>query len=282
MSELNRMEIIASLEQSEVVTAILTLSVNHGWEEEDLPGGEILFRLHTHNPQFFVELEASLKANLPGLDVSTDMIPELDWVESWKEFFTPVEAGSRFIVLAPWMEEEKAATSRMPIIIEPKTAFGTGHHATTSLCLDAISSLFDADKIKAGDGFLDLGTGSGILGIAAAKLGLSGIGVDPDIMSVENALENREINGVSADAFVVRRGSIEAVDGGPFELCLANILAEPLLNLAAPLSAKVKSGGCLVLSGILKSQAETVKAAYSALGEPVTFTRDEWACLVWS
>ena len=282
MSELNRMEIIAAPEQCELVTAILTLSVNHGWEEEDLPGGETLFRLHTHNPQFFVELESSLAANLPGLDVSRDLVPELNWVESWKEFFTPVQAGSRFIVLAPWMEKERAETSRTPIIIEPKTAFGTGHHATTALCLDAVSDLFDAGKIKAGDSFLDLGTGSGILGIAAARLGLSGIGVDPDIMSVENALENREINSIAPEAFAVRRGSIEAAEGGPFDLVLANILAEPLLNLAAPLGAKVKNGGCLVLSGILKSQADMIKAAYAALGEPMMFTRDEWACLVWS
>jgi ribosomal protein L11 methyltransferase len=273
------MEIIASGEEAELLTALLALRVNHGWEEEDLPSGETLFRVHTHNPLFFQELESELRSYLPNLDLSLDQIPELDWVEGWKEFFTPVEAGSRFIVLAPWMEAERAATKRTPIIIEPKTAFGTGHHATTALCLQALSDFYDAGRIKSGQTFLDLGTGSGILGIAAAKLGLTGIGVDPDLMAVENSLENREINAIAPEAFTVARGSLEAVSGGPFDLVLANILAEPLLNLAPGLMAQVKPGGCLALSGILISQAEKVSQAYAALGEPRIFTRDEWACL---
>lgn len=282
VAELNRLEIIASPEDADMITAILALSVNHGWEEEDLPSGETLFRVHSHHPQLCLELETELKSRLPGLDISLDMVPELNWVETWKEFFTPVEAGSRFLVLAPWMEKEKAATKRIPIIIEPKTAFGTGHHATTALCLTAVSDLYDQNLIRAGQSFFDLGTGSGILGIAAAKLGLVGQGVDVDILAVENALENRAINAVAPEGLALERGGLGAARKGPYDLVLANILAEPLVQMAPDLLSLIRRpGGCLVLSGILASQAERVSEAYAALGEPEITRQAEWVSLVW-
>lgn len=285
MAELNRLEIIASPDDTDLITAILALAVNHGWEEEDLPSGETLFRVHSHNPQFCLELETELKGRLPNLDVSLDMVPELNWVETWKEFFTPVRAGNRFLVLAPWMEQGKAAArgdGRIPIIIEPKTAFGTGHHATTALCLAAVSDLFDQGFIKAGQSFFDLGTGSGILGIAAAKLGLLGQGVDVDILAVENALENRALNQVAPEDFKLERGGLGAAKSGPYDLVLANILAEPLVQMAPDLMQLVRRpGGCLALSGILASQAERVREAYAALGEPAITRQAEWVSLVW-
>jgi ribosomal protein L11 methyltransferase len=282
VAELNRLEIIASPEDTDIITAILALAVNHGWEEEDLPSGEVLFRVHSHNPQFCLELETELKSRLPGLELSLDMVPELNWVETWKEFFTPVEAGSRFLVLAPWMEAERATTTRIPIVIEPKTAFGTGHHATTALCLTALDNLYDQGRIRAGQRFFDLGTGSGILGIAAAKLGLVGQGVDVDILAVENALENRDINEVAPAALAVERGGLGAAENGPYDLVLANILAEPLMQMAPDLMNQVKRpGGCLVLSGILATQGEQVREAYAALGEPEVARQTEWISLVW-
>jgi ribosomal protein L11 methyltransferase len=277
------MEVTASSSaEAELVTALLAVSVQYGWEEEDRPSGKTLFRIHAPNKEFILELETELKAHLPGLEIVLDAVEELNWVESWKEFFTPVEAGSRFVVLPPWMEEEKNNSSRIPVIIEPKTAFGTGHHATTALCLTALSDLFDAGRLAPGKIFLDLGTGSGILGIAAASLKLIGQGVDPDLMSVENALENRAINNIAPEDFMVRRGSLEAVEGRSFDLIMANILAEPLLNMSAQLVQMLNIRGALVLSGILISQCDKIKTAYSVLGEPQIFTRDEWACLVWN
>lgn len=284
MSELNRLEILAKPDDVELLGAALALNVSHGWEEVEGPDGSLLALVHSKSPEYCRELSAKLHELCPAWQCSISVVPEEDWVTSWKEFFTPVEAGSRFLVLAPWMEKEKAATARTVVIIEPKTAFGTGHHATTALCLAALSDLADSGILKAGWRFLDLGTGSGILGIGAAKLGLTGLGVDVDLQAVENAVENRALNGVTPEAFVVQRGSLEAAGSESFELILANILAEPLINLAHPLVKKLKPGAPLVLSGILAAQAETVSAAYQAagLGKPRINQKDEWVSLVWS
>lgn len=284
MSELNRLKILAKPDDIELLGAALALNVSHGWEEVEGPDGSLLALVHSKSPEYCRELSAKLHEMCPAWQCSISVVPEEDWVTTWKEFFTPVKAGSRFLVLAPWMENEKAETTRTVVIIEPKTAFGTGHHATTALCLAALSDLADAGIVKAGQRFLDLGTGSGILGIGAARLGLAGFGVDVDLQAVENAVENRDLNGVSPEAFVVRRGSLEASGGDSFDLILANILAEPLINLAQPLVKKLKPGAPLVLSGILAMQADAVANAYKSagLGEPRITRKDEWVSLVWS
>lgn len=284
MSELNRLEILSRPEQAELLNAMLAMHVSHGWEEVEAPGGGLLALVHSKSADFCRELSARLHEACPDWQCSISVVPEEDWVTTWKEFFTPVEAGSRFLVLAPWMEKEKAATDRQVIIIEPKTAFGTGHHATTALCLRALSDLFDAGLVRPGQRFLDLGTGSGILGIGAALLGLTGIGVDVDLQAVENAVENRALNGVSTGAFTVERGSLESTGSEQFDLILANILAEPLINLAVPLVKRLKPGAPLVLSGVLDRQAGAVAAAYKAAGlpEPALLTQGEWVSLVWS
>lgn len=284
MSELNRLEILSRPEQAELLNAMLAMLVSHGWEETDTPEGGLLALVHSKSADFCRELAAKLHETCPDWQCRISVVPEEDWVSSWKEFFTPVEAGSRFLVLAPWMEKEKAGASRQVIVIEPKTAFGTGHHATTALCLRALSDLFDAGLVGPGLRFLDLGTGSGILGIGAALLGLSGIGVDVDVQAVENAVENRALNGVSPAAFQVERGSLEAAGSETFDLILANILAEPLINLAMPLVKRLKPGAPLILSGVLDRQAEAVAAAYKAagMGGPSVIVQGEWVSLVWS
>jgi ribosomal protein L11 methyltransferase len=281
--ELLSMEIIGSSpEEIEKLTLLLSLKVHYGWEEEDLPVGRTLFRIHASSGRFMLELETELKKLFPPPEFSVDRVKAQNWVESWKEFFTPVEAGSRFVVLPPWLEEQQKNSGRIPIIIEPKTAFGTGHHASTALCLAALSDLFDAGRIRPGNTFLDLGTGSGILGIAAASLKLIGEGVDPDLTAVENALENRGLNNIAPEAFAVRQGSLEAAEGGSFDLIMANILAEPLVNMSAGIMQRKNRGGTVMLSGILLTQSGEIRAAYAPLGEPRLFTRDEWACLVWT
>lgn len=282
MTLLHRLECVASAEQAELASALLALEVAHGWEEESLPDGSTLFRIHSHTPEFCDELAVFLKSRLPAMEVRRSQVEEKDWVSTWKEFFTPVPAGKHFMVLAPWMDRA-LGVGRHIITIEPKTAFGTGHHATTALCLEALSDLYDAGRVPVRGRFLDVGTGSGILGIGAVELGLSGVGVDPDLLAVENAVENRGINGIAPECFIVRRGSLETVVETAFDVVLANILAEPLLNMCAALCAKVKTGGSLVLSGILQTQSDAVASAYSTHmnARPRRINRDEWTALVW-
>lgn len=281
MNTLIRLDILAEDTQLDAVTGVLALRVSFGWEEESLPTGEVRFRVHCGNAEFMRSLTEDLRSRIPGLRLETADVPEEDWTLAWREFFTPVACGARFLVLPPWLRESAEIGERTAIFIEPKSAFGTGHHATTALCLGVLSDLLDAGRVKAGMRFLDLGTGSGILGIGCCLSGLVGTGTDIDPLAVENALENITLNGVRD--FTVVSGSTEAVRGRTFDLVLANILARPLRELAPDIVALLRPGGCLVLSGLLELQADDVEAAYTGLGLPAArrIVEGDWAALVW-
>ncbi|THB71341.1 MAG: 50S ribosomal protein L11 methyltransferase [Desulfovibrio sp.] len=271
----------------EVAVAVLFELAPFGWEEEIL-GERVVFRVHFEDPLRAEQVGRAFSARFPEAEVQERSVQNRDWALAWREFFTAVPAGEDFIVIAPWMEEEilDRHAQRIPIVIEPKTAFGTGHHDTTAFCLQAVSELFRNGRIDQGMRFFDLGTGSGILAIGCAKLGLTGVGLDIDPLAVENSHENMQLNGV-AESFSVGLGSLDALDAMAgderFDLVMANILAEPLIELASGLVARVKQGGCLILSGLLRIQAEAVTQAYTrlGLGKPRAIEGGEWAALVW-
>lgn len=273
-------------EDSDRLLALLALHISHGWEEQSLATGELQCIVHCTQPEFCEDFAEEVRMTLPSTAVTLSCEETPDWVEAWKEFFTPVQGGRHFLVVAPWMERERARTGRIPIIIEPKTAFGTGHHATTALCLGAVSTLYGEGRLQRGMRFLDLGTGSGILGIACARLGLSGDGLDIDPPAVENSEENRELNGVAPEQFRIALGSVETARG-PYDLILANILAEPLHALAPQIAALPGPDGArplLVLSGILDRQADGIAERYVALGfsAPRRLIQEEWAALIFA
>ena len=283
--QLIRLEITAPEDEYNLVTGILVMMVSFGWEEESLPTGETLFRVHGENAALIQDIRLTIEARAPGAACAIDTVAREDWVNAWKEFFTPVRCGSRFVVLPPWLAHgDEEDTGRDRIIIEPKSAFGTGHHATTALCLGVLSDLLDGGRIRAGQLFLDLGTGSGVLGIGLCENGLVGQGCDIDPIAIDNVIENRALNGISEAAFVVELGSIELYAGRRFDVVVANILARPLIELAPAIAAAVTGGGVLVLSGILGVQADRVEAAYRAAGLPAArrVMRGEWCALVWS
>lgn len=265
--------------------ALLSSRAAHGWEEEEGEDGLRLI-LHFTLPEAGAECAAALLARFPGLDLESSQSAACDWLEAWKEFFTPVEAGEHFLVLAPWMEREKSETKRLPIIIEPKTAFGTGHHASTALCLTALSLLFAEKVLRPGMRFLDLGTGSGILAIGAAKLGLCGQALDTDPIAVDNALENRLLNDISPVSLAVETGDL-SLAAPPFSLVMANILAGPLMDMAPAMAALPGENSArprLILSGILSRQADAVAGCYEALGfaAPRRLEREEWSALIFT
>lgn len=267
----------------EEVTPLLVTHCPHGWQEAG--GTSATWRtlyLYFDNPLEATELLQILPARWPLIKPQTGWVKKEQWASAWKRFFTPMEIARRFRVQPPWTKT--VSDGLEPLIINPQMAFGTGHHATTSLCLEALVELHDAGRVQPGDRFLDAGTGSGILGIGGAKLGLVGVGFDLDPLTLENIHENKVLNHVGPEfsAFV---GTIDCVRPVPkFDLILANILAGPLMDLAPDLTKRLRPGGCVVLSGLLQSQVDQVQAAYAnqGLATPQVTTRGEWACLVFA
>ena len=281
MADLIRLDLYVPEDDVDCVTGLLFRMVSFGWEETNLPTGETRFRIHCDNAELVASIRREVGLAAAEARMEEEVVAGQDWTAAWREFFTPVPCG-RFVVLPPWLEHEAVTHApRLPIVIEPKSAFGTGHHNTTVLCLEAISQLADAGRIKPGMTFMDVGTGSGVLGIGCALLGLTGVGSDIDPVAVDNANENVVINRV-AQAFTVRPGSTEAGEGQRFDVVVANILAAPLKDLAPQIMALMQDGGSLILSGLLNVQADDVEAAYTALGPATRLASGDWVALVWS
>lgn len=263
------------------VLGLLTLEANQGWEEQSLPSGDYLLAIHGSDPEYLQRLLARAQGLCGACDGEIISYQAQYWQEAWKEFFKPIPCGDRFLVLPPWLDNNDAE-SRQKILIEPEYAFGTGQHATTFLCLRALDGLLTSGRLKKGDTFLDLGCGSGILGIGTALNGLNGWGVDIDELAIANADTNKGLN--KADGLKLKAGSIESVAGMSFDLVMANILARPLIELAPSIIKALNPGGCLILSGILDIQAERVASGYekAGLGKPRMQALDEWRVLIWS
>ena len=283
MKTIHRLEIVVAESDYDCATGLLALEVPFGWEEQSLPTGETRFRVHCEQKDFLERLQQLLKQTVPAAESALSELEETDWLAAWRQFFTPVCCGNHFVVLPPWLADTQDFPGRTPILIEPKSAVGTGHHATTALCLRVVSDLLEAGRLQEGQHFLDLGTGSGVLGIGCCKFGLTGEGLDIDPLAVDNAVENRALNAIAPENFTVAEGSIGAVAGKQLDLVLANILARPLTERAADIVRVCRPGGCLVLSGLLEIQADGVTAAYKAQGlpEPRRIIDGEWAALVW-
>ena len=274
-----------SLAPADYDAAVVFLSgaIQHGWEESQAVDGTTHFSTYLENHEAGREVARQIGELWPGSGVRTEESMNEDWSSSWREFFTPIECGGRFEILPPWLSEE-GHSNLTPIIIEPKMAFGTGHHPTTALCLACLADLFRAGHLAPGMEFLDLGTGSGILGIGLAKLGLTGLGLDIDPQATTCAEENARINNV-ADTLRVAVGGINSVpEGASFQVVVANILSKPLIFMAPDIVRRITPGGCLALSGILVEQAPDVIRAYVRLGlpEPELRVSGEWCALLWT
>ncbi len=279
-TQLARLDLAFAPEHENLVTGLLYLHTPWGWEDLGHVQGLRRLTVHFDRPEQSVETEAALTAACPGLSVSVSSVDNADWTSAWKKYFTPIPVGTRFVVLPAWLKDEPQTAE--PILIEPKMAFGTGHHQTTALCLGALDSLAADGSLQPGQTFLDLGTGSGILGIAAVKLGLNGTGLDIDPVAVDNAVENAILNRVET-GLRLGVGSIDTIPAEQrFDLILANILAHPLVDMAADIAARLARPGILVLSGILNEQAEHVAQAYTAQGlpQPDISRAGDWSLLV--
>jgi ribosomal protein L11 methyltransferase len=200
----------------------------------------------------------SAAAAAAALGGRVDEVADQDWGESWKKGLGPIAVG-RVFVRPSWVEA-RAPSGAAEVILDPGMAFGTGTHPTTALCLSALSDLLGA---RPGLSVLDVGTGSGLLAIAARKLGAREVRAnDNDPVAVDVARENAARNG----ADVLLGGEPLAAIPGRWDVVVANILANTLVELAPEIARHLAPGGVAVLSGILVPQEDEVRAAYAAQG----------------
>jgi ribosomal protein L11 methyltransferase len=267
-------------------------------DEEDAgtPTGPITVRAYLEINDQIEETRQKLEESLyylgmiqPVPNPAYRQIADQNWMEAWKQHYKPILIGERLLVLPAWMQSPEP--NRIPIKIDPGMAFGTGTHPTTQLCLELMEKCFpdhrpqtvDRDRLPAvhrlPSTVIDVGCGSGILSVAAIKLGaMRALGVDIDAESVVNSRENAKTNGVG-DEFILGVGSVQQILEGKFPftqapLVVANILAPVIIRLFdAGLADLIEDRGTIILSGILQEQGEKVIEAAQAKGLKLTEKR---------
>ncbi len=247
-------------------------------EDEGTPVGPITVRAYLPADEKLEETRQRLEESLYYLGMIQPLpaatftpVADQNWMEAWKERYHPIPIGKRLIIVPAWLESPDA--SRIPIKIDPGMAFGTGTHPTTQLCLEFIENNYVGATHASPLQVIDIGCGSGILSIAALKLGADfALGVDIDEASINASRDNARSNGVPDDKFALGIGSVAEVLAGRFgvrtaPLVLANILAPVLVRLFDEgMADLVVPGGTIVVSGILEEQAQTVIEAAQAHG----------------
>ena len=218
-----------------------------------------------------------------GLALSVAPLPDVDWEQSWKENYPPQEVGRRLLVLPCWLAEGYRG-DRLPVILDPGLTFGTGAHPSTRMVLEQMERL-----VTPGASCLDLGSGSGILSIAALRLGAErAVGVDIDPKAEDIARENAAYNGFGAPAFTALTGSVtadrrlmERLAGEHWDVVLVNIVADVIVSLAPVLPRLLGEGSVLICSGILDTRLPDVTAALTAAGLQITSTQaqEDWRCV---
>ncbi|MDK1387004.1 50S ribosomal protein L11 methyltransferase [Sinorhizobium sp. 8-89] len=218
-------------------------------------------------------LAEALAADFSHLSIEREVLPDIDWIAKSLEGLAPVRAG-RFVVHGSH-DRDKVNTGEIAIEIDAGQAFGTGHHGTTAGCLEVLASVAHTRAVR---NVLDLGTGSGVLAIAAWKLlHVPVLATDIDPIATRVARENARRNGVvNGMTFATAPGfhSTAFSANGPFDLIIANILARPLMKMAPQLVANLAAGGSVILSGILAEQRWRVLAAYN--GQHLKHVRTIW------
>ena len=262
-------------------------------EDPGTPAGPIIVRAYLEMNDQVEEKRQKLEESLYYLGMIQPLpapvykqIADQNWMEAWKQHYKPILIGQQLVILPAWMDSPEP--NRVAIKIDPGMAFGTGTHPTTQLCLELMEAIVRADgRVERAPRVIDVGCGSGILSIAAIKLGTkSALGVDIDLGSIKNARENADINHIG-DELVLGLGSVQEILDGKFAfskapLVVANILAPVITRLFdAGLADLVEETGMIILSGILQEQAQDIIKAGQARGLKLNERRQmgDWVAL---
>ncbi len=206
------------------------------------------------------------RSDCGSLLLTLEEVQDADWETSWKQYYKPLKIGERLLVIPQW--ETAELNGRVPLILDPGLTFGTGSHATTRLCLTALEK-----AVQGGERVLDLGCGSGILSIAALRLGAaSARAVDIDEQCLTVARDNAALNNIGPDRYTVEVGDLltdedfRASLGGGYQIVLANIVADVIIALAPLVRSLMAEGGWFLCSGIIDTRADEVAEKLRAAG----------------
>jgi len=263
-------ELTVTLED-DFVDFIADFVANIYGEGLELGAGQIIVRSES-DLTFVKDALVSLSGTLGDtikMNYKLEEKENVDWIKTYQDSIQPIEAG-KFYIFPSWYEPKDDFIN---IKIDPALAFGSGHHATTFSCLEAISSYVDAGK-----SVIDVGCGSGILGLACKKLGANVELCDTDPLSVESCKENFELNEENYDK--LWEGSIDKADA-TYDVVIANIIADVLRFIAKDLKSACKDEGLLILSGILDKKEDLVVESFKELTLVKRTLKDEWVTLVY-
>ncbi|MBT2690476.1 50S ribosomal protein L11 methyltransferase [Bacillus sp. ISL-47] len=209
--------------------------------------------------------------------VSISEVNEEEWATAWKKYYNPVKISERFTIVPTWEEYTPVSSDELIIELDPGMAFGTGTHPTTVMCIQALER-----TVKQGDKVVDVGTGSGVLSIAAAMLGAESVkALDLDEVAVNSARLNIKLNKVQAIVDVSQNNLLDGVEQGA-DVVVANILAEVILRFTDDVASVVKEGGYFIASGIIQQKKQEVRDAIAGAGFEIeeTIQMEDWVAIV--
>ena len=254
---------------------------------DDYPEEGVLMKAYLPVNSFLAETVDEIKEAINNLavydidlglnSVSMNEVHEEEWATAWKKYYHPVKISERFTIVPTWEEYVPVSSDELIIELDPGMAFGTGTHPTTVMCIQALEK-----TVKQNDEVVDVGTGSGVLSIAAALLGASHItALDLDEVAVESAKQNVELNKVQDVVDVSKNNLLDGVTGKK-DVVVANILAEIIMSFTADVASAVKPGGYFISSGIISQKKEDVKQALIASGFEIeeTIMMEDWVAFI--
>ena len=242
----------------------------------DKPRDTVIIHMYLEPGASPVETLALIAARMEAAGIpytsETEGVEQEDWQNGWRKYYHPMDVGQRLAIVPSWQDYD---TDRVKLILDPGLAFGTGGHETTNLCLEVLD-----ERVKGGERVLDIGTGSGILAIAALKLGAAvAEGVDIDPVAVRTAGENAALNGIDRSRYTVRWGDVlsdqqlKAEIGGGYDMVVANIVADVIIGLSGQVRPFLKEDGLFLCSGIIDDRAQEVADRLRENGWEILETR---------
>ncbi len=264
-----------------------TLGEVYQLSPDDYPNEGVILKAYLPVNSFLGETVDEIKEAINNLlvydidlghnTVSLSEVNEEEWATAWKKYYKPVKVSEHITITPTWEEYEKVAENELVIELDPGMAFGTGTHPTTVLCIQALDKY-----IRQGDSVLDVGTGSGVLSIASAKLGASEVlALDLDEVAVNSAKLNVKLNKVQDHIQVKQNNLLEHVEEKP-DLIVANILAEVIVRMTDDAYETLKPGGTIITSGIIKGKKELVKKSLIESGFVIaeTIEMEDWISII--